>query len=181
MEKDYEFGKSPIKRVAIIGPESTGKSTLAASLATHYETVWVPEYARDYIDRLGRNYEEKDLLEIAKGQIAAEINLERNAKDIIICDTNLIVIKVWGEYKYGGVDSEILEMMRKRKYDLHLLTYVDVPWMDDPQREHPHLRDFFYTVYKNELISRNLPFIEIKGEFYERKKIATQAIDSLLL
>jgi len=181
MEKDYGFGSGIIKRVALVGPESTGKSTLAASLATHYGTAWVPEYAREYIDRLGREYAERDLLEIAKGQIAAEINLEKNARGILICDTNLLVIKVWSEYKYGGCNQEILDMIKKRKYDLHLLTYIDVPWSDDPQREHPHLRDFFYTVYKNELIARNLPFIEVSGEFYERKKKAIEAIDALLL
>ena len=99
----------------------------------------------------------------------------------MICDTNLIVIKIWSEYKYGGCNNEILEMIKKRKYDLHLLTDLDVPWSEDPQREHPHLRDFFYTVYKNELAARNLPFIEIGGEFYERKKKAIEAIDALLL
>ncbi|HEX9650465.1 MAG TPA: ATP-binding protein [Cyclobacteriaceae bacterium] len=181
MEKDHDFGTSKARRVVVIGPESTGKSTLAASLATHYETIWVPEYAREFIDRLNREYVEKDLLDIAKGQIASEVNLESKAKRILICDTNLIVLKIWSEYKYGACNPEILKLINKRTYDLYLLTSVDVPWSDDPQREHPHLRDFFYTAYKNELIARNLPYVEISGEFYERKKRAIEAIDSLLL
>jgi NadR type nicotinamide-nucleotide adenylyltransferase len=181
MEKDHGFGKSKARRVVVIGPESTGKSTLAASLATHYKTIWVPEYAREFIDRLNREYEEKDLLDIALGQVAYEVNLEPKANKVLICDTNLIVIKIWSEYKYGACNPEILDLIKKRTYDLYLLTYVDVPWTDDPQREHPHLRDFFYSAYKNELTSRNLPYIEISGEFYERKKRAIEAIDSLLL
>lgn len=181
METNHGFGATRIRKIVVIGPESTGKSTLAASLATHFDTVWVPEYAREFIDRLNRDYQESDLIDIAKGQIASEVNLEAQANNLLICDTNLLVLKIWSEYKYGACDQEILDLIKKRKYDLYLLTYIDVPWSDDPQREHPHLRDFFYSAYKNELAARNLPFVEIKGEFYERKKRAIEAIDSLLI
>ncbi len=181
MEKNYAFKFKSIRKVVIIGPESTGKSTLASSLAKHYNTVWVPEYARQYLDRLNREYEEKDLLEIAKGQLAGEISKEKEANDILFCDTNLLVLKVWGEFKFGFCYPEILKHIEKRKYDLYLLTYVDVPWESDPQREHPNLRDFFYNVYKKELTERNCAFVEIKGEFYERKKAAIEAIDTLVL
>ena len=104
----------------------------------------MPEYAREFIDRLNRDYQESDLVDIAKGQIASEVNLEAQANNLLICDTNLLVLKIWSEYKYGACDQEILDLIKKRKYDLYLLTYIDVPWADDPQREHPHLRDFFY-------------------------------------
>ena len=181
MAEFISFGKRKVKKAVILGPESTGKSTLAASLAKHYNTVWVKEFARDYIDRLTREYNKTDLIEIAKGQIAEEINQEKKANNILICDTNLLTIKIWSDYKYGGVEDEILELHNKRHYDLYLLTYVDTPWENDPQREHPELREFFYSVYKNELITLSLPLVEIKGEFYERKKVAIEAIDSLLL
>jgi len=181
MAEIIDFGKPRTKKVVIIGPESTGKSTLASSIAKHYRTVWVPEYARDYLDRLNRPYEKPDLLEIAKGQIASEINMEKRANKILVCDTNALTLKVWSDYKYGGVETEILDQFNKRKYDLYLLTYVDVPWQEDAQREHPELREFFYSVYLNELTTLNLPFVEIKGEFYFRKKTAIEAIDDLLL
>lgn len=170
-----------MKKVVIIGPESTGKSTLSSLLAKYYNTTWVPEYARDYIDHLDRPYEEKDLLEIAKGQIKAEEELEKKANRVLICDTNLLVIKVWSEHKYGACYPEILDLIKSRDYDLFLLSNIDVPWQDDPQREHPQLREFFYNIYRQELIKSGVPWVEIKGQdFYTRQNIAVKAIDKML-
>ena len=169
-----------MKKVVIIGPECSGKTTLSSALAAHYKTNWVPEYARHYIDRLDRPYNEKDLLPMAKGQLSTEDQLIKTANKVLICDTNLLVIKVWQEHKYGGCYPEVLDRIKNRVYDLYLLTHVDIPWKDDPQREHPDLRDFFFNLYKKELLERNLPFVEIKGEFAERKKAAIAAIDKLL-
>lgn len=169
-----------IKKVVLVGPECTGKSTLASLLAKYYNTVWVPEYARHYIDRLDRPYEEKDLPIIAKGQMEQEDKLAQQANKLLICDTDLTVIKVWGEYKYGACYDEILNEYNKRTYDLHLLMGIDVPWHDDPQRENPELRQFFYDLFKSELQQRNANFIEISGDHFERKKKAVTAIDTLL-
>ena len=164
----------------IIGPECTGKTTLAKSLAKHYNTTWVPEYARAYIDALERPYKEEDLLTIAKGQINGEQGLLQKANQVLICDTDLLVIKVWQEYKYGKCHQEILDKIKSRHYDLYLLTYIDVPWEDDPQRENPGLRDFFFETFRKELQSRGLKFIELKGELSKRKQEAVKAIDQLL-
>jgi len=181
MEKLNGKQKKPkLKKIVVIGPESTGKSTLASLLAKHYNTEWVPEYAREYMNKLNRPYIEKDLLNIARGQIASEIRLAKKAKKLLICDTNLLVLKVWSEHKFGGCYPQILDHISMRKYDLYLLTYVDLPWEEDPQREDSLLRNFYYDVYKNELKNYGWPFVEIKGEHYERKKMAIQAIDSLL-
>ena len=181
MEEIYDYSKLTLKRVVVIGPESTGKSTLAASLAKHYATEWVPEYARQYVDRLDRDYKQSDLLEITKGQLASELNKEQKAKRILIYDTNLLVLKIWSDYKYGSCDPEIIKKFKEKKYDLYLLTYIDVPWEDDSQREHPKLRKFFYSAYKSELEAFNLPYVEIRGEFFKRKKESIEAIDSLVL
>lgn len=176
---DQIISESIIK-VCLVGPECTGKSTMASLLAKYYDTVWVPEFARGYIDRLDRPYEESDLPIIAKGQLALEDEHVPKANRVLICDTDLTVIKIWSEYKYGACYPEVLEMYQSRTYDLHLLTGVDVPWDDDPQRENPHLRQFFYDTFKNELTQHGTNFIEINGTHYERQKKAVAAIDQLL-
>ena len=173
-----ENGK--IRKVAIIGPESTGKSKLSEQLAAYYNTVYVPEFARSYIENLNRPYQKSDLLEIAKGQLLFEDEQIKRASKYLICDTNLWVIKIWSDHTYGSCDDWILENIRKRKYDLHLLTYIDVPWEPDPQREHPTLRSYFFNVYKNTLAYTDIPYAIIKGNDEERLKNAISAIEALL-
>ena len=125
------------KKVAIIGPECTGKSELSRYLAEHFETEWVPEYARAYLDKLMHPYTQDDLLKIAHGQLRLEDEYTMDANNFLICDTNLYVIKIWSMFKYGNCQDEILKTIASRKYDLYLLTYVDIPWQEDPLREHP--------------------------------------------
>ncbi len=168
-----------IKKIAIIGPECTGKSALSQFLADHYKTTYVPEYARGYIDNLVRPYQESDLITIAHGQMRLEDEWPRDS-NLLICDTNLYVIKVWSDFKFGQCDEEILENIASRKYDLYLLTYVDIPWQDDPQREHPHKREELYQCYLNEMKNQAVPYVEIKGEKEERIKLAVEAIDKII-
>ncbi|MBL0742179.1 AAA family ATPase [Chryseolinea lacunae] len=169
-----------VKKVAVIGPECTGKSDLSQFLASHFKTEWVPEYARGYIDHLVRPYEEHDLLAIAHGQLRVEDEYARDSKGILFCDTNLYVIKVWSEVKFGTCAEEILKQIATRHYDLYLLTYVDVPWVDDPQREHPTMREELYQRYRTELKNQPVPFIEIKGEREQRRKLAVDATQKIL-
>ena len=171
-----------MKRVVVIGPESTGKSTLSEQLAAHYNTIWVPEYARQYIEELPRPYEQRDLLAIAEGQLSLEDERAALANKLLICDTDLHVIKVWSEHKYQGVDPLILAYIASRKYDLYLLTYVDIPWQEDPQREYPdpQMREYFYKVYKEIVMSSGVPWVEIRGSFEERLETSVNAIDGLL-
>ena len=124
-----------IKKVVIIGPECTGKTDLSKFLANQFKTVWVEEYARAYVNKLIRPYEQSDLTKIAHGQSRMEDEWVREANRVLICDTNALVVKVWSEHKFGSCDEEI-EKLLTRHYDLYLLTYIDVPWEDDPQREH---------------------------------------------
>jgi NadR type nicotinamide-nucleotide adenylyltransferase len=169
-----------VKKVAVIGPECTGKSELSEFLADHYNTSWVPEYARGFIGNLVRPYEKHDLVAIAHGQLRVEDEWSRTANGLLICDTNLYVIKVWSEFKYGDCDEEILQLIRKREYDLYLLTYIDIPWEDDPQREHPDKRKELYEIYLNEMKNQPVPFVEIKGDRETRHKKAIEAVDQIL-
>jgi len=170
-----------LKKVVVIGPESTGKSTLSETLARQLGTVWVPEYARAYLQQLGRPYHERDLLTIAAGQIAAEDRLAEQAKNILVCDTDLYVVKVWSEHSYGQCARQILEHIAGRRYDLYLLTYIDVPWEDDPLREHPggDMRQYFFNLYKDIVIHSGVPWAEIRGPHEERVAAAVDVIKML--
>jgi len=169
-----------LKKVAIVGPECTGKSDLAQYLASYYQTAWVPEYARGYLDNLVRPYNQADLITIAHGQLRLEDSWMTSAQQVLICDTNLLVIKIWSEFKFGQVDPAIVRDMENRSYDLHLLTYVDIPWEEDPQREHPDKREHLYEIYLKEIQAMNTPFVEIRGEREHRRKTAVEAIDRLI-
>lgn len=168
------------KKVAIIGPECTGKSDLAEFLAGHYSTTWVSEYARGYLNNLNRPYEESDLIKIAHGQLRMEDEWLSLANHVLICDTNLMVIKIWSEYKFGRCDNEIIQMMDNRSYDLHLLTYVDLPWEEDPLREHPNERERLWNIYHTEMEKSKMPYRIIQGERKQRRETAIKAIDELL-
>lgn len=167
-------------KVAITGPESTGKSTLAEQLARHYDTVWVPEYARTYVGNLGRPYTLEDLEAIARGQLALEQEMQQQANTVLFSDTDLLVIKIWSEHAFGHCPAWILEKLKQQNYNLCLLMGVDLPWEPDPQREHPHLRAFFYDWYKRELQALEVPFVEITGQQEERFQLACQHVDALL-
>ena len=169
-----------LKRIAITGPESTGKSLLAKQLAKYYNTVWVPEYAREYINNLNRPYDQDDILKIAKGQIKNEEILSLKANKILICDTELLVTKIWSEHKYKNCHPWILETIKKHTYDLYLLCNIDLQWQPDPQREHPQLRDYFLNLFKNELINRKFNFDIISGQITERLKNAIRIIDKFI-
>jgi NadR type nicotinamide-nucleotide adenylyltransferase len=168
-----------IKKVAVIGPECTGKSDLSAFLASHFNTVWVPEYARAYLDNLVLPYQQHDLTKIAHGQLRLEDEYTKDANRVLICDTNLYVIKVWSEFKFGNCDPEILRLISSRKYDLYLLTYVDLPWKVDPLREHPHKRHELYELYLKEMKNQSVPYFEIKGDGDDRRKSAVDALQKL--
>lgn len=165
-----------ISKVCVIGPECTGKTVLSQALANRLNTVWVEEYARAYLNRLGKPYEEHDLEKIAHGQLRMEDEWSIDANKILVCDTNLYVIKVWSQFKFGRVDQTILDLIEQRKYDLYLLTYIDIPWISDPLREHPDKRDELYEMYLKEMKGQSVPFVEIKGTEQQRLDMAMDAI-----
>lgn len=169
-----------IYRVAITGPESTGKSTLAQQLANHYNTIWIPEFARNYIENLHRDYAENDLLEIAKGQIESEESSIGDANRLVFFDTELLVIKIWAEHKFGKVHPWILSKFHEISYDLYLLTDIDLSWKFDPQRENPDNGMYFFNWFKRELHEKNVPFDVVSGDEDSRLKNAITKVDKLL-
>ena len=178
-----------IKKVAVIGPESTGKSTLCEQLAGYYGTVWAPEYAREYLLAHGADYTYDDLLTIAQGQVALEESYfsSLSAKDIknslLFIDTDLYVMKVWCEYVFGQCHPWILDQISQREYDLYLLCDTDLPWIQDELREYPNLesRQEMYHIYKDIMLNQPVPWINICGNYEQRFQIAVKAVDNLLL
>ncbi len=156
---------SIVQRISLTGPESAGKSTLAAQLAAHYGTEYVPEYARQYLEANGPHYALPDLEAIARGQLAAEDAAARRASGLLFCDTDLLVIKIWAENAFGTCPAWILAELARPRYALSLLLAPDLPWTPDPLREHPDpaQRWHFYQLYRQELTQRNWPFVEISG------------------
>lgn len=166
-----------VKKIAITGPESTGKSSLSRALAARFGCDFVPEFAREYIEKLERPYTREDLLVIAQQQIALEESILKNARgDFLFCDTDLLVTKVWSMHKYHSCDPWILQQLETPRYDLYLLCNVDLPWQYDDQREHPHLRNFFFDWYKRELEGYGLPYRIVSGSRQERTENAIALI-----
>lgn len=150
-------------RIAIIGPESTGKTRLCEQLAGHFGAMAVPEIARKWVSMLGRPYCMEDLVELTRLQEEAEDEFLARNPAILFCDTNLTVIRVWSQFKYGTVDPYIIERESRREYDLILLADTDLPWEDDPLREHPGQRKEIFSLYYRMLIASSWNFRVIFG------------------
>jgi len=166
-----------VLKIAIVGPESSGKTTLAEILARLPGAALVPEVARAYLEGLGRPYEEPDLLVIARAQVEREEQMARD-KDVtlLVCDTDLITIRIWSEEKYGPCDPWIARQSEGRHYDLWMLCMPDIPWEADPLRENPHDRDRLFTMYRDTLDRLQKPYVIIAGDREERVATATAAI-----
>lgn len=168
------------KRILILGPESTGKSTLCKDLSTKYGEPWVPEFAREYLDKLRREYRYEDLLEIGKGQVALEDRKALQAKDFLFCDTDLRVIHIWSQHRFGKTDPWVLEQIQKRTYSLILLTDTDMPWEPDPLREYPELemRQYFFDKYLKLAEESGFPFEVVSGNESARLNQASSYIEN---
>lgn len=185
MEKTLEQHPVNLIKVVLFGPESTGKTTMSELLAKHYDTVWVAEYAREYLQNKWNNErktcEDSDLIPIARGQIALENKLASKADRILICDTDLLETKVYSEEYYGGfVHPELDTYALKNQYDLYLLTNIDTPWEADDLRDRPDQRQEMYNAFENTLIKYDRPYIKLNGGIKDRLRVATSAIDALL-
>ncbi len=175
-----------LKKIVIIGPESTGKSTLTEQLAKHYNTLWCAEYAREYLLTLGKIYTFDHLLEIAKGQITLEDKCVQEATaaglSLVFIDTDMYVMKVWCEFVFEKVHAWIEEQIAERKYDLYLLCQPDLPWVKDELREYPDekIRLELYKIYKTILTNQSVPWAEVSGTGAARTQSATDAIDKII-
>jgi len=176
----------PLKKIVVIGPESTGKSTLCEKLAEHFNTIWCKEYARQYLSEYGTAYNYDNLLTIAEGQLASEEAAIKAAiethKTHLIIDTDMYVMKVWCEYVFNNCHPMILEAIAERKYDMYLLCDIDLPWTKDEMREYPDEgpRKELFAIYKELLMNQSTPWAIVSGMGEERTKNAIQYIDQLV-
>jgi HTH-type transcriptional repressor of NAD biosynthesis genes len=185
MEKKLKQKPINLVKVVLFGPESTGKTTLSRHLAHHYNTVWTPEFAREYLQKKW-NQERKtcqveDLLPIAVGQIKLENRLAKRADKVLICDTDLLETKVYSEEFYDGfVDERLNKAATENTYDIYLLTYIDTPWEEDDLRDRPGLRLEMFNAFEKSLIDNNRTYIVLKGDKETRLKNAVETIDQII-
>ena len=173
---------SRVKTIVVIGPESTGKSTLCEQLAEYYKTVWCPEFAREYLIEKGGKYDFGDLLNIARGQLELEDTILTTAKNgFYFIDTDMYVMKVWCEVVFEDCHTWILKQIAEREYDLYFLCNVDLPWVKDELREYPDLefRRKLFKMYKDILINTKTKWAEISGADTERLQMAVSIINSV--
>jgi NadR type nicotinamide-nucleotide adenylyltransferase len=186
--QQFNYTNFLLKKVVIIGPESTGKSTLTTLLAKHFNTLACPEYAREYLLTNGTNYTYNDLLTIAKGQLLLEdkhasmINSQVKHSPLLFIDTDMYVMKVWCEFVFNKCHQFILNEINDRRYDAYLLCNIDLPWVKDELREYPNEqpRKELYRIYKDILINQSTPWFEISGTYEERLNKAIEAVITIL-
>jgi NadR type nicotinamide-nucleotide adenylyltransferase len=140
-----------MRRIAITGPESTGKTSLTIQLATLYDTVYVPEYARQYLNENGTKYTYEDVLKMAKGQIELERQMLRSAREVLFADTELTVYKIWLEFYHWEVPKWMTDHIKNNAFDLYLLMDIDLPWVADGQRANPNDRELIFYRFQEEL------------------------------
>jgi NadR type nicotinamide-nucleotide adenylyltransferase len=175
-----------IFKIVVIGPESTGKSTLCQRLSDHFNTGWCKEYARDFLLQHGTDYTYDDLLKVAKGQANAEDvfiqSMQWNEKKLAFIDTDMYVMKVWCEFVFGKCHPYILNEILHRSYDGYLLCKPDLPWVRDELREYPDLktRSLLYHHYRDILINQSTPWFEVNGEDPSRTAGAVEWVEQLI-
>lgn len=185
MERNLKQQPSNCIKIVLFGPESTGKTTLSDQLARYYNSVWVPEYAREYLQNKWneerKTCEPDDLLPIAEGQMRLENKLSQKTDTVLICDTDLLETKVYSEAYYTGSCDPILEKYAlENTYDLYFLTYIDTPWEADDLRDKPHEREQMFKAFESALITYKRPYVLLKGGMKERFNLAVKHIDTLL-
>ena len=185
MEKKLRQDPINLVKIVLFGPESTGKTTLSDQLARHYNTVWAPEYAREYLQKKWNNErktcEQEDLLPIAVGQMKLENKSAKKADKVLICDTDLLETKVYSEAYYGGFVDPLLDKAAiANTYDLYFLTYIDTPWEADDLRDRPEQRAEMFAAFESALQKYHRPYIILKGDKETRLKKAVSEIDKII-
>jgi NadR type nicotinamide-nucleotide adenylyltransferase len=180
MEKMPHTSVIRMKKIAIMGPESTGKSSMAEFLARHYGSLWVPEYAREYCDQLGKTAEFEDELAILKGQLERESEFIKRDGEILFFDTMFLTVKIYSEHVFKTYPREIDKYLESHRYDFFLIMDIDLPWEDDPLREFPELRSYFMEIHIREIKALGVPYEIISGLGSIRKENALKAVDYFL-
>lgn len=170
----------PIKKIAIVGPESTGKSTISQQLAKHYQVPWVPEYARYYCAALNEPCTLQDEINMFHGQVALEDAVLATADtDFIICDTTFVTVKIWSDEFFGETPPIVIDALATRSYDFYVLLDIDLPWQEDPLRDFPNMREHFMEIWHRELKVLNANYVVVGG-LENRLQNAIDAIDGFL-
>jgi len=169
-----------VRRVALVGAECTGKTTLAQALAEAFQTVWVPEYARAYLAGRAQPCTPDDMRVIAREQAALEDNQARQANRLLICDTDLLTTQLWHEHYFGGAPPGLRDLARQRAADLTLLCDLEVPWVADGLRDAPDSRAWFQQRFQAELTAQGRPWVLLTGTVAQRLQTATQRANQLL-
>jgi len=184
MEENLKQQHTEVIKIAMYGPESTGKTTLASQLADEFNTIWIPEFARDYLQKKWYTKQEicsqEDLIPIAIGQTQLENEALKKANKILFCDTNLLVTKVFSDIYYSNCDAILERAAKKHKYDLIFLTDVDVPWEADDLRDKPNDRKTTFEIFEKALIDFKKPYIKLSGTKEDRFEKATKIISDFL-
>ena len=174
--------KNRLKKIAVIGPESTGKSALCKALALHFNCYWCPEYARAYLLKNGKEYNFDTLQTIAEGQLKQEddfvLQSIRHDKEFLFIDTEMYIMKVWYEYVFNKCPFFVLDQIASRQYDYYLLTNTDLPWEEDELREYPdhESREQLFHTYKDLLIHQNTGWHIVSGKGNERLQNAIECL-----
>lgn len=167
-----------VKKVCFFGAESTGKSTMAARMAERYESVFVPEVARELIT--SNDFTIDDIRRIGFAQYERVTQALKTANKILFCDTDAITTQIYSQHYLNAIPDELFELEERIQYDQYFLLDVDVPWVEDGLRDLPHLRKEMSQLFRSELVKRKIPFIEVKGTWSEREAIVTREIDRML-
>jgi NadR type nicotinamide-nucleotide adenylyltransferase len=165
--------------ISIIGPESTGKTTLARQLSKRFDAPLVKEFARDFLTTLGRTYTQKDLDDIAIGQHTCEHQTLMSNAPVIVCDTDLQVIRMWSEVKYGSMSPQIAELVNNMPDRLYLLSRPDIRWDPDPLRESPNDREMLFDRYLHRMIELDARYIIVEGYGKDRWRNAVKGIEMI--
>lgn len=174
-----------VKRVVVFGTESTGKTWLAERLADTFREPWAKEYVREFWDTHDGRILATDLDAIARGQIAAEEAAAAAARRVVFFDTDLITCTLWDDVLFpGACPAWVREEAERRAgaVTLYLLCDADVPFVADPVRCFPdeELRERARQLWREALVSRGLPFVEIQGDWAQREEAAIAAVKRLL-
>ena len=184
MESNTQFDTANCLKIVIYGPESTGKTTLTKALAIHYQSEWVPEFARTFLQEKWDRQQEvcslEDLITIAHGQLMEEQRAAQKTNDLLFCDTNILVTKVWSETHFEGYcASEIEALFKEAEVDLYLLTSIDVPWEKDDLRDRPDNRAQMFAYFKQQLDQYKLPYCILEGNKQKRLQKAIEVVNEL--
>ena len=166
-------------KIAVTGPESSGKTTLCKSLSEHFKTPYITEFSRTYLENKNGYYNQYDIDRIAKGQLKLISNEEE--KKIMIYDSDFIVLQIWSKYKFGNTTKLIDKLVKKNLFDLHILCTPDMPWEEDPLRENKYDRDYLFKLYKESLNRYKKHYITVSGLHQNRLEKSIDKINSLLI